>query len=375
MAHESVVLKIDDEEASDLYDDIVAIEVELSDNLPSTFRLSIALAKDPSTGSWRYQDEERFRLWKTVSIAVGFVDSGTEDLISGYVTRIEPRYAADEGQSTLEVSGVDASILLDREEKLKDWPDKADSDIAREILGSYPLDVDIDDTEVVHDESMSTIIQRETDLKFLRRLATRNGFDCYVEGTTAHFRRVAPGDTRHPVLAAHFGEETTLRSFNATVDGLRPSRVSMFQIDHFTKDVLTAEADALSGDPLGSLDASALLPEGSAGRPTVYVANNAVTGRPEMDALCQQLFDDGATFVSGEGEVDSSAYQHVLKPRAVVTIKGVGETYSGEYYVSFVRHTVNRSGYSQSVRVSRDALMPTGSEEFEAGGGLLGGLL
>ena len=375
MANESVVLKINDEEASDLYHDIVAIEVELSDSLPSTFRLSIALAKDPSTGSWRYQDEERFRLWKTVSIAVGFVDSGTEDLISGYVTRVEPRYAADEGQSTLEVSGVDASILLDREEKLKDWPDKADSDIAREILGTYPLDVDIDDTEVVHDESMSTVIQRETDLNFLRRLARRNGFDCFVEGTTAHFRRVAPQDTRHPVLAAHFGDETTLRSFRATVDGLRPARVSMFQIDHFSKDVLTAEVESLTEDPLGALDASALLPEGSAGRPTVYVANNAVTGRPEMDALCQQLFDDGATFVSGEGEVDSSVYQHVLKPRAVVTIKGVGETYSGEYYVSFVRHTVSRSGYSQSLRVSRDALMPTGSEEFEAGGGLLGGLL
>jgi phage protein D len=375
MAHESLVLKIDDEEATDLYDDLVGLEVELSDSLPATFRLSIALAKDPSTGDWRYQDDEKFRIWKPVSIAVGFVDSGTEDVLRGYITRVEPRYTTDVGQSVLEVSGIDASVLMDREEKLKDWPDKSDSDIAREILGSYPLEADVDDTEIVHEETMSTVIQRETDLKFLRRLARRNGFDCYVEGTTAHFRNVVPQDTRHPILAAHFGEETTLRSFKATVDALRPARVSMFQIDHFTKEVLVAEADSLTEDALGALDATKLLPDGSAGRPTVYVANNAVTGRPEMDALCQQLFDDGATFVSGEGEVDSSVYQHVLKPRGLVTIKGIGETYSGEYYVSFVRHTLTRGGYRQSLRVSRDALLLTGKEEFSAGGGLLGGLL
>ena len=36
----------------------------------------------------------------------------------------------------------------------------------------------------------------------------------------------------------------------------------------------------------------------------------------------------------------------VLRPRATVTIKGVGELYSGVYYVSRVTHTFSGSGSS-----------------------------
>lgn len=374
MANESFVIKFDGEEATDLYDELLALEVELSDERPATFRMSIAIAKDPSSGAWRFQDEERFRIWKQVDIAVGFVDGGHEDVMSGYITRVQPVYAQDDAQCVLEIAGMDGSVLMDREEKLKDWPDKTDSDIAREILGTYPLDVHVEDTEIVHEESYSTVIQRETDLRFIQRLARRNGFDFFVDGGTAHFQRVEAQVVRHPVLAAHFGLETTLTSFRATVDAMRPARVSMFQLDHLTKEVLVAEVDSLAGNLLGSLDAAALVPPSLPGQSMVYVANNAVTGRPEMDALCRNLFTQGAAFVTGEGDVDSSVYEHVLRPRGLVTIKGIGETYSGDYYVTHVRHTISRDGYGQSVRVTRNALLPTGDEAFSAGGGL-GGLL
>ena len=370
MANESFVIKADGEEATDLYDELISLEVEMSNDLPATFRLSIAISKDPASGAWNFQDEERFRIWKQVDVAIGFVDAGNEDLISGYITRVQPRYTQDDGHCVLEIAGMDGSVLMDREEKLKDWPDKTDSDIAREILGAYPLEVAVDDTEIVHKEALSTVIQRETDLRFVQRLARRNGFDFYVDGGTAHFQRVEAEALRHPILAAHFGPETTLTSFRATVDALRPARVSMFQLDHMTKEVLVAEVDSLADDPLGSLDAAALVPPSLPGQPTVYVANNAVTGRPEMDALCQNLFTQGAAFVTGEGDVDSSVYQHVLRPRGLVTIKGVGETYSGDYYVTFVRHTISRDGYNQSIRLTRNALLPTGDEAFSAGGGL-----
>jgi hypothetical protein len=371
MANESIMLEIDGDEAEDLYDDIVALEVELSDELPATFRLCLALAKEPGEGAWSYQDEPQFRIWKPVRVAIGFADSGPEELIQGFITRVEPHYTADEGESLLEVTGADASILMDRAERLKDWPNKKDSDIAREICGFYPFATDIQETEVVHEEAVSTVIQRETDLQFLNRLALRNGFEFYVEGTTARFRAPAESPPQ-PLLAAHFGEETNLRCFNAAVDALRPTRVRMIQVDRLDKQVRSAGADSLEDEPMGELDADALLPEGPAGDPTVFVANNAVTGVPEMEALCRRLHAEGASFVTGEGDIDAAAYGHVLKPRGRVTIKGVGESYSGVYYVSFVRHTVTRDGYTQSFRARRDALMPAGDEDFSGnGGGLL----
>jgi len=56
----------------------------------------------------------------------------------------------------------------------------------------------------------------------------------------------------------------------------------------------------------------------------------------------------------------------VLRPRRTVTIKGIGETYSGVYYVNHVTHVFSQEGYRQRFWVKRNALMPTGSETFSA---------
>ncbi len=218
------------------------------------------------------------------------------------------------------------------------------------------------------------MIQRETDLQFLKRLALRNGFACWVEEGTAHFRPIPTEDAPQPVLAAHFGEETNLWAFTATVNALNPTNVAMFDVDRLAKEILTAEATTSERDALGELDAAALLP-GDVDPARVYVAKNATTGQAEMTALCQGLFQEAAWFVSAEGEIRSAAYGHVLRPRRLVTIKGVGETYSGAYFVGCVRHAFSRGGYTQHFRARRDALLPRGDEPFSSGGGLLGGLL
>lgn len=367
-ARESLVVEIGGREADDLYADLTRLEVELSDDAPATFRLTLAMYRSQD-GSWPYLDEERLRVWSRVAVRVGFADGGHEELVSGWVTQVRPWFDADETRCTLEVEGMDGSVLMDREEKLKDWPNKKDSDIAREILGSYGLTPRVEETQVVHDEALSTVIQRETDLQFLKRLALRNGYACWVEGTVGHFRPLPADPAPQPTLAAHFGAETSLAFFTATVDALRPAEVAMFQVDRFNKEVVTAESRAPARKPLGLVGAAALLP-GGVDPARVYVAKNAATGIPEMAAMCQGVFDEGGWFVSGEGETLPAAYAHVLRPRGLVTVKGVGATYSGVYYVSHVRHTLTGSGYAQHFRVRRDALLPTGAEDFSSGGGL-----
>jgi hypothetical protein len=79
--------------------------------------------------------------------------------------------------------------------------------------------------------------------------------------------------------------------------------------------------------------------------------------------------------VEGEGEVEANQYGHILKSRKTVTIRGIGETYSGVYYVSHVTHVFTDDGFRQVFQVKRNALMPTGAEEFASSSGMLGGLL
>lgn len=371
MEFENFYIEIEGEEVADIYPDLIGVEVELDDRLANMFRIRLPLKK-LEDAAWSYLDDENFSIWKRVSIGAGF-EGGAEELIAGRITHVKPTFEPDQAQGFLDIWGMDESVLMDREEKLKDWPNKKDSDIASEIFNLYGFTPEVEDTEVVHDEAVSTIIQRETDMQFLNRLASRNGFECYVEGETAYFRKPRLDDTPQPVLACHFGDETNLNRFSIEVNGLIPANVAMFQVDRLNKEVLDSAAESSMQTALGDTGYSALLAAGM-DPPKTYIAMNAVAGKTEMDALCQGFFHRAEWFVSAEGEIAGNLYGHALKARSTVTIKGVGETYSGVYYVSHVTHSFTPDGYFQYFKVKRNALMPTGSEDFtttsEAAAGL-----
>ncbi|MCB0061424.1 MAG: hypothetical protein KDE19_04895 [Caldilineaceae bacterium] len=363
MEHERLIIEIAGAEQTDLYTDLITLEVELDDELAGMFRLTLATAPQ-ADGSWPYLDDERLVVWQPVTIAVGF-DSGVEELISGFLTHIRPSFDPDPTRSTLELWGMDGSVLMDRVEKRQAWPSQKDSDIAAALFRAYGFTPQMDDTAVIHDEAISTIIQRETDMQFLKRLALRNGYDCYVEGETGYFRRPLLDETPQPLLAAHFGQETTVIRFSAEINALAPTHVSMAQLDRFNKEVLVATVEENTQTALGDTTASALLPPGMES-PQTLIGMNTTTGLQEMEALCRGLFDEADWFVTGEGVIDARTYGHVLKPRRTVTIKGVGETYSGIYYVNHVTHTLSAEGYQQAFRVKRNGIKPTGAEDFTA---------
>lgn len=369
--NERVSVKVDGQELSDLYDQMT-LEIDLDDDLASMFRLVLPLQQG-ADGTWSFIDDARLQAWKKITIQAGFGDT-LDDLFTGYITQVRPDFPSDINLCRLEVFGLDASVLLDREEKLKDWPDKTDSDIATEIFESYGLTANVDDVDVVHDSEVSTILQRETDMQFLRRLALRNGFQCYVDGDNAYFRAPSLDGDPQPLLSAHFGDDdTNLVSIAFEVNALAPANVGMTQLDRGSKDLLTAAVESSDRTALGQVVAPGLL---GAGVPAaqVFVGRTVATGTPEMTALCQGLYDHGDWFVTGQGEIMGNAYGHVLRPRATVTIRGVGEAYSGVYYVVHVTHSFSSMGYRQQFKVVRNGLQPTGSEDFSDTGGGLGGL-
>jgi hypothetical protein len=176
------------------------------------------------------------------------------------------------------------------------------------------------------------------------------------------------------VLSVQFGDETTVNRFQLEVNALATSNVVMSQLDRESKDILDATSAPGNQEALGASGADTFLGAGMTPG-LVFVARAVTTGASEMSALCQGLYDQGEWFVTGEGDVAANQYGSVLKPRATVPIKGIGETYSGIYYVTHVSHVFTTAGYNQRFRVKRNALMPTGGEDFAgASAGLLGAL-
>lgn len=362
MPDETLILKLDDEVDSELNANLIGLDVDLDDEMASMARLRIRM--NPGQGEWTYSDDDRFRPFTKFSVDAGFEEP--ELLFSGYVTHVRPQFNEVDENSVLEVWAMDGSVLMDREEKIKDWPDKKDSDIATELFSAYGLAPEVDDTSVIHDQAVSTILQRETDIQFLRRLAIKNGYECYVEGDTGYFR-VPQIDAEPQPLLRKDGQ--ILRYISFDVNGLTPANVAIAQMDRVNKEVLEASAENSDQTALGAEDLSAMLPMG-VNPAQIFVRQSVATGQSEMSALCQGLYHRGEWFVFGEGLVAAKQYAHVLKPRLPVTITAVGELYSGIYMVSHVTHSFTLDNYVQYFRVRRNGLGLTGDEDFSGSDGL-----
>src|SRR5271166_2413876 len=182
----------------DLYDDILSLQIEENTVMASTFRLQLATALDDD-GAWTYLDDDRFGLFTPVSIKVGFTSGGgladilgglgggaggNDGLIpifDGYVTSFDFDLGSETGDSRIEVAGMDTSVLMSLEEKIATWKDMSDSDIVQQIVGGYGVALRADATATVHQESDTRIVQRGSDIRFVRELAERNGVEFYFE--------------------------------------------------------------------------------------------------------------------------------------------------------------------------------------------------
>jgi phage protein D len=314
-------------------------------------------------GSWAYVDDPRFQVWKRVTVEAGY-PGAVETVIDGYVTHVEAFLSGDQ-EPYLEVAGMDATALMDLEDKQAAWPNKKDHEIAKEVFGAYGLSPDVEDTLAQHGEAVSTVLQSETDIRFLRRLAARNGFECHVKGTRGFFRSPNLQDPPQKTVALGSGDDASLIGLTARVDGTPATAPEVRRVDPIEKQ---EEIKRLAETPRRRLGARTLA-ELRAGLPDgrVLLRRQAPASVTEMESRLRGAYEGATRFVVVEGEIDARAYRAVLRARGLVTVKGIGERYSGLYYVTRVRHAFTADGYTQRFEAWRNGLGPTGDERFGGG--------
>ncbi|MBI3803965.1 MAG: phage late control D family protein [Nitrospirae bacterium] len=360
---EVITLAINGEKQDDLIPDLVRIEVEESVDDASVFRIELALTVEKN-GTWRYIDDDRYTLWNRLSIEAGYPDSGVETLIDGYITHLNVNLSNDAQEATLEISGMDASALMDLEEKQRVWANKKDSEIAQEIFISYGLSYEVEDTVVRQPETVSAVLQTESDIRFLRRLAARNGFECAVQGSKGYFRSPTLDLPPQKTLAIQFGGETNLTGLRFRVDGTAPADLEIRRIDPFEKE---EEKETLTESPRRKLGKKELADFQSGQRSgRLLLKNQVASSSQEMRGRLREGYRGGERFVQVEGEIDSRPYGAVLRSKRLVTVKGAGAQWSGLYYVTRVRHLFTLDGYTQHFEGIRNGLGLTGEEVFAA---------
>ena len=343
---------------------VQSVQVEDHSEMADLLRIKLTIGVRPDGSGWTVLDDGLFpRLAKL--LIKGRIGNATETLIEAYVIETSVEFSTQPGQTVLSVVAMDPSVLMNLEEKVRPWPDMADSDIASAIFSEYGFNAKITSSQPSRPDTELRTMQRGADMQFLQQLAKRNGYECYVETAPSgeiegHFHPPETSQKPQGALTINMGQDTNVSAFSVRNDMLRPTTVKAKGLDVESLSDQPAESQQQTDDGLGS---GAVL---AADRPrVVLLTGNGLAKSGELQTAAQAVVDRSGWAIRAEGELNTSTYGAVLRAKRTVTVRGAGRVFSGTYYVDRVLHILSSDGWKQRFSIRRNALGLTGRESFQ----------
>ena len=359
-----------------VYGALASLEVEENADLPGAIELTVPVAADGS-GDLTYVNDATFQPYANLAVVVTADGKSPECIFDGYVLSHKLHLDRGTTSSTLKVWGQDASWLMNLEDKAKEWSDLTDGDVANAIFGDYgitPAPDNTDDDSATHTESGHTLMQRASDIQFLRQLARRNGKLCRVAcgaqagQRTGYFAKPNLAGSPAATLTLNDPAQQVVSTFDIEWDVTRPTEVLAAQA------LFTDSSDDGASVDVADSGLPALAARGAsdfAGRPMKAMLTTTVDDVGELTMRATSLLREGGFFVRCTGAVDLSALGTVLRVGTLVTVNGIGSVHSGNYYVWSVHHTIHLDSYQMGFVLVRNAVGTAPA----AAGDLLGGLV
>jgi len=356
---------------------LAALEIEENAELPGALQLQVPVDATAG-GDLSYVSDARFAPYANIAVVVTPDGGAPECVFDGYVLSHKLHLETGTTGSTLRVWGQDASWLMNLEEKAREWVNVTDADVANTIFGEYgitPAPDNTDDDSPAHTEDGHSLMQRGTDIQFLRTLARRNGKLCRVACAdqpgqrTGHF--VTPKVSGDPVATLVLNDPVSwnVSSLDLEWDITRPSAVAARQA-LFTDDTPEGVDGSTSDSGLPPLDAQSLAD--FTGRPMTAMLAAPVDDTGELALRARSLLREAGWFVRCEGEADVSHLNAILRAASVVQLTGLGALHSGNYFVWSVRHSITAESHRMKFVLVRNAVGTPPSTATSALAGALG---
>ncbi|MCI0698645.1 hypothetical protein L0337_42440 [candidate division KSB1 bacterium] len=293
-------------------------------------------------------------------IIVATVNGFPNVLMDGVITRQEVSVSNEIGQTVLNVTGEDLTVLMDlKENKGVPFPGMPESTRVIALLGKYAVFGII---PLVIPELFPNIVspiqriefQEGTDLNYIQKLAEKNGYVFYIDpGPLPGVNKAYWGPEiriglPQPALNVNMDAHTNVDSLSFSFDGLSTTKYGVTIQIPFTKigiDVPIPEINLLK-PPLAVKQAPALKFE--------TLKETAKFDFAKAVSLGLGKASESADAVSGNGQLDVLRYGRVLKARQLVGVRGAGTSYDGLYFVKSVTHNIKPGEYKQSFNVTRN---------------------
>jgi len=370
---------------SSLYTLISAVEVDESMDMPAAIQITVSVSRS-SGGDLTYVPDRRFAPLAPVAVvataggsgaqgvaagAVGAVasavgggsaPSATQCIFDGYLLSQKLHLESGITKSTLTAWGQDACWLMNQTETVREWVDVTDAGVAAAIFGNYgitPSDQNTQDDSPSHTEDTHSLMQRGTDIAFLRMLARRSGKVCRI--ACADKPGVRTGYLTIPQLGGDPAVTITLTDpSNLTVrwldlewDATRPTAVIAREALFSDPDPNGAVGDT-SDSGLRALSDRTLA--AFTGQPMTVLLATAVDSAGELTQRAQGVLRETGWFMRCEGEADADALGVVLRAGMLVALSGIGALHSGTWLIWNVRHRLTQEAHTMAFTLLRNAI-------------------
>ena len=341
--------------------DAARIEVIERVGAPATFRLEYDV--DISNGDLPRLLDDRFDPGALLAILAPARSGAMTCLVKGPVHAQQIHLRHGGAGSTFAVLGSDTAVVMDRETRTAQWADVTDSDVVSAILANYGYRVDVETTAAGHFTAKHTLLQRDSDLRFVQRLARRNGFHFWVtcddQGVeTAHFRRpVLDGE---PVADLIINlDNPNLEALDIRWDVERPTSVVSAQLDLNSLDTIDGSAAISAQTVLGELGLQAITGDT---RSIHLLAPADDAG--DLQARGGGLLAEADWFVQVTCQASVHNVGMPLRAHTLVNLRGASSRHSGKYFVAGVRHVIDATAHRMEITLARNGWLAPG------GGGL-----
>jgi phage protein D len=331
------------------------LSVTYKDNIQEFDSFDIVINNwDAATRDFKYCDAKLFDPGKEIELWMGYYGK-LRMMLKGQITSLRPAFPAA-GGSTLTISGLNTMYKLRTKQESHIYEKKTDSQVAKEIGTRLGLDFEAQEQG---EEAFNYLIQdNQYDIIFLMARARRIGYDIYVDeppkGGKPKLTFKKSTDVRRTAYQLSYGKSliefqpeltTNNQVGKVIVRGWDPIQKKKIEYTATRQEIVTKGV----GQKGGQADI-----DNSFKDKAEVVATKPVESENEAKILAKQILEGIAKdMVKGTG---STVGLPDLRAGVVLNIDGLGDRFSGRYFVTASTHTIADSGYTTQFECRREEL-------------------
>jgi phage protein D len=331
------------------------LTVSYKDNLQEIDSFDITINNwDADARDFKYSDQRLFDPGKRLELSMGY-QGQLRKMLSGEITSLRAAFPAG-GASTLSISGLNVLHRFRTKQESRTYLDKTDSEIALEIGGR--LGITIDAARGSDEPRLPYLLQdNQYDIVFLMERAHRIGYELTVAESSDTLTKVTFGPStaiRRPTYQLTYGK--SLIEFQpelTTAQQVAKVTVRGWDAKNKKKIEKSVDRSQLTTKGLGEKGGQAAIDSAIQGKEEI-IANKPVQTEAEAEKLAKEVLESIAKdMVKGNGSVVGLPD---LRAGTVLMIDGLGDRFTGRYFVVSTTHSIGDNGYTTQFECRREEL-------------------